>query len=195
MAWLIRNQNDRALFWSDTQGWVDIAYEDLAVLNDAEKATSRLPIEGEWVDPNNLADAPDNSPDPDLTIGASAHSDDHRVEVDFDAAPWFKKAIAEDILSLVYCQWGGDYPADDIAQSMAEHEAQLARMFDYISIANTDRITIGFECHVETDDARAWLNRHRPELLPVVLRMEEDGEDAETAKKAIETILQRLKSD
>jgi hypothetical protein len=193
MTWLIRNTMDRALFWSSTQGWVDIVSKDLAAFDDHGKVASRLSNDGEWVDKDYLAQRPSTRPGFDLKIGAATNSDDHHVEVHFDAAPWFQKASDREILELAQCEWGGDYPADYVAQYMADHHAELKRMFDYISVAGTRRDPVGFECWIDADDARTWLNRHRPHLLPVITRMDEEAEHFEDAQKAVETALTSIK--
>lgn len=192
MTWLIRNQKDRALFWSNSQGWVDVVSDDLAALDDKGKATSNLPIDGEWVDKDKLADNPSPTSNLDLRIAASARSDDRRIEVDFDAVPWFDQAAELEILELSQCQWGGDYPADAVADYMADQNAELQKMFDYISIAGTNRDPVGFECYVDSDDARAWLNQHRPHLVPIIARLDEENEYIEEAQKAIETALKNI---
>lgn len=192
MIWLIRNEKDRALFWSNDQGWVDICFEGLTAFNDQERVTSNLPIDGEWVDKDKLADNPGSTANLDLPIAASAHSDDHRVEVDFDAVPWFDQAAEQEILELAQCQWGGDYPADYVAEYIADQNAELRKMFDYISIASTSRNPIGFECFVDADGARAWLNQHRPHLVPIIARTDEGNEHIEGAQKAIETALKTI---
>ncbi|MDF0490398.1 hypothetical protein PX554_19910 [Sphingomonas sp. H39-1-10] len=192
MTWLVRNQSDRALFWSGAQRWVDIACEDLAVFDDRRKASSTLPMGGEWVDKDHLADSSGSTARLDIKVQASAHSDDYRIDVDFDAAPWFAQASEQDILELAQCEWGGDYPADSVALHMAEQNTELQRMFDYISIAGTERDPVGFECYVDGDDARAWLNQQRPHLLPIIARMDEENERTEDARKAIETALKTI---
>jgi hypothetical protein len=193
MTWLIRNTIDRSLFWSNTQGWADIVHKDLAAFDDHGKATSRLPRDREWIAKDNLAMKPSPRPGFDLKIAASANSDDRWVEVHFDAAPWFHQASDQEILGLAQCEWGGDYPADYVAEYMADHHAELKRMFDYITVAGTPRDPVGFECWIDADDARTWLNRHRPHLLPVITRMDVEAEHFEDAQKAVEAALRAVK--
>ncbi|MBK6616626.1 hypothetical protein [Ottowia sp.] len=42
-------------------------------------------------------------------VSADAHTDDRRLEPEFDAARWLAQASDEDVLLLARCQWGGDY--------------------------------------------------------------------------------------
>lgn len=102
-------------------------------------------------------------------IKAECHSDDRCVEVTFDATPWFEKATNDEIIELAGCGWGGDYPADEVAEHMACHVDSIADMFIYIR--NRNKIeTIGFECHVDEEDAMNWLAIHRPELYALITR-------------------------
>lgn len=108
-------------------------------------------------------------------IRAEAHSDDRVHEVNFDATPYFQQAKSEEIAALAACDWGGDYPADAVAQFCAEHEPKLAQLFSYLeSIANvpSKKDESGFECHVTSEDALAWLKTNRPELHDALTRNE-----------------------
>ena len=93
-------------------------------------------------------------------IKAEAHSDDRASEVQFDATPWFEAATDQEIEKLAAAGWGGDYPADEVAMQMADSVDGLADMFKYIEIAHKIR-DVGFECHVDSDSALAWLKLHR----------------------------------
>jgi len=87
-------------------------------------------------------------------IQADAHSDDHVVEVQFDATPWFEQASEVQIADLIACGYGGDYPADAVAQYMADHHQGVKRLFDYLEVIEH----VGFECHVSQGDAEDWYN-------------------------------------
>jgi hypothetical protein len=100
-------------------------------------------------------------------IPAECHSDDHKVRARFDALPWFAQASDEDIRELAGCNWGGDYPADGVAQFLSGRHRRVARVFRYLSYRPTfaysgDRV--GFECHVSGPAALRWLREHRPAL-------------------------------
>lgn len=86
-------------------------------------------------------------------IRAECHSDDRRVEVDFDATPWFEVATGAEIRALAQCGHSADYPADRVAQHMASVNPAVKRLFDYLDIVGD----CGFECYVNGEDAERWL--------------------------------------
>lgn len=92
-------------------------------------------------------------------IKAEVHSDDYKATADFDATRWFEQASDEEILELAACDWGGDYPADDVARWFEDEDSEVERVFDYVDTAG-----LGFECHVEVADAMDWVKANRPEL-------------------------------
>jgi hypothetical protein len=96
-----------------------------------------------------------------MEIPAECHSDDGVVECSFDAVSWFRGAVAKEILDLAKCGWGGDYPADEIAISMAKQDEDIAFMFNYIEYKKRHESDIGFECHVQETEAMAWLEKNR----------------------------------
>jgi hypothetical protein len=95
-----------------------------------------------------------------MKINAECHSDDFAVEVKFDAEEWFKTADDDMIKDLASCDWGGDYAADRVAMEMAIVDEEINKMFDYVNA----REEIGFECHVDENDAMAWLRENKPAL-------------------------------
>jgi hypothetical protein len=114
-----------------------------------------------------------------MKIKAEAHSDDRVVEVYFDAAPWFIKATELMILSLAACNWGGDYPADGVAIDMADSVSELVTMFKYLELRRRVE-RIGFECHVNQNDALKWLAENQPHMLyrirvQAIARLEGEG--------------------
>jgi hypothetical protein len=100
-----------------------------------------------------------------FAVPAECHSDDHAAEVKFDAAPWLKRASTKEILKLADCGWGGDYGADQVAMDMANKDADIAFMFKYVEARKRSGQDIGFECHVQEDEALAWLNDNRPRVF------------------------------
>jgi len=98
-------------------------------------------------------------------IRARCYSDDRRIEVKFDATPWFAKATNDEITSLSECGFGGDYAADEVAIWMANHDDEIARMFQYIEAVTSHRHREGFECFVDEESATAWVKANRPYLI------------------------------
>ena len=115
-------------------------------------------------------------------IRAEAHSDDHARKALFDATKWFEQASEDDIKELAKCEWGGDYPADRVAEFMEQYDTAqwekattVADVFDYLSAVNNDyREMIGFECEVDNIDALAWLKTHRPQIYESLTQNEEN---------------------
>jgi hypothetical protein len=99
-----------------------------------------------------------------LTVPAECHSDDRAVEVKFDAAPWLKKASTKMLISLKDCNFGGDYGADQVAIDMAGKNAEIAFMFKYIEARKRAGGDIGFEVHVQDNEAFEWLKANRPRV-------------------------------
>ena len=107
-------------------------------------------------------------------IPAEANSDDHNVEVDFDSVHWFAQASAEEIKALGDCGWGGDYPADGVAEWTAgQGHRGLGRLFDYLDTVSGSSKSCGLEVHVQEDEAMAWLKANRPEVYAVLTKDEE----------------------
>lgn len=103
-------------------------------------------------------------------IRAECHSDDRVFEINFDATLWFEQATADQLRTLSACDWGGDYPADEIAQFM-DGQPNIGAMFRYCEASNAadrSRDHVGFECHVDQEDALAWLKEHRPGILTLI---------------------------
>ncbi|MFZ3482186.1 hypothetical protein [Sphingomonas sp. 3-13AW] len=104
-----------------------------------------------------------------MEIKAETYSDDRAVEVNFDALRWFEQASDEEILELARCEWGGDYPADAVAQHFEGAHGEVTEMFEHIAHMQNTRNPIGFECHVNEDDAMAWLLQNKPDLHKKIL--------------------------
>lgn len=97
------------------------------------------------------------------SVQAEAHADDRRLNPKFDAARWFAQASDEDILRLEACGWGGDYPADAVAEHMADHDQGVRQLFEYNEIVQRTgaKDVGGYECRVDPVSAMAWLKVHR----------------------------------
>ncbi len=115
-------------------------------------------------------------------IRAEAHTDDHKFNHHFDATPWFEQAKAADIFLLAKCGWGGDYPADAVAQFMSHHgETPLETMFTLLTATKDEG---GFECHIDTGDAMTYLHDVRPEVYDVIRRELGDAGSPPNSTKA-----------
>ena len=98
-----------------------------------------------------------------FVIPAEVHRDDFQFEASFDALEWFKQASDEEILALAACDWGGDYPADEVAQffdTLAFYNPEVGCVLDN----TTAEEGMGFECHVESAAAMRWLKDNKPNL-------------------------------
>lgn len=104
-------------------------------------------------------------------IKAECHSDDRNIEVIFDATVWFDQAKDEAISALANCGWGGDYPADAVAQYMADYIDKIDFMFKYLETIRNDptkKNCRGYECHILDEKAALqWILDNRPHLLRV----------------------------
>ena len=92
-------------------------------------------------------------------IKAECYSDNRAFEINFDATKWFEQASDSDIVKLASCEWGGDYPADEVAFFMRQHHVDVNFMFNYL-----ERDSVGFECNVDESDAMRWLQENRLDL-------------------------------
>lgn len=102
-------------------------------------------------------------------IRAECHSDDHAKSAEFDATPYFAVITPDEFQKLIDCDFGGDYPADEVAQFFSDKPGYgtVREMFDYLGtgpkMLNGD--TVGFECYVNEQDVAAWAETARPELF------------------------------
>ena len=100
-----------------------------------------------------------------IIVSAEAHSDDHKIQVRFDATTWFEQAGDEEINDLMEIHYGGNLAADRVADFFEKN--QTKRLFDYLSFSPTmaDGDTIGFECNIDQVQAEAWIEKNRPHLM------------------------------
>ena len=98
-------------------------------------------------------------------ITSRCKSDDFNIEIVFDATEYFEKMSDEEIAALSKCNWGGDYPADSVAEYFKE--TTTTKLFDYIELMNSrdTNETVGFENHVDEQEALEWVSINRPGLL------------------------------
>ena len=110
-----------------------------------------------------------------MNVRAECHSDDHAVKVRFDAVHWLKQASLDEIKKLAACGWGGDYGSDKVAEDMARKYDSIYDMFKYIEARNkVSREHIGFECHVNKDEALAWLLKNRKRAHAEAVKAEKE---------------------
>jgi hypothetical protein len=128
-------------------------------------------------------------------INAALKTDNGVHEVTFDATPWFEQADVEALRDLAKCDFGGDYPADDVAWWVGDHDETVREVLDYCQEEDE-----GFEVHIDKEQALAWLKEHREGLAlspktflvtvaetrayRTVYRVEAD--DAEQARRAFD---------
>ncbi len=105
-------------------------------------------------------------------INAECHTDDYAVQIDFDALAWFTQASPEEICKLHRCGWGGDYPADDVAIFFAD--TVTVDLFTYIRISQRGRNPVGFECHVDEDNARKWIEDNRSDVAAMLNAIDDE---------------------
>lgn len=113
-------------------------------------------------------------------VAAEVHSDDHRLKADFDAAPYLSNATPYDIAKLICCDWGGDYPTDNVAQESDNKD--VIRVLDYATIVPD----MGFEVNIDQDQAVMWLWKNRGyELRDAALKQAHrmNGDQAEIAEE------------
>lgn len=101
-----------------------------------------------------------------MTISAACHTDDYRYDIPaFDATPWFIIASDREIRQLIEDGFGGNYTADGIAEDARDYDVQVRAMFAYLENLPDSYELRGFECHVDEEQAFAWLKHNRPHLL------------------------------
>lgn len=105
-------------------------------------------------------------------ILAEAHTDDHTHNVTFNAIPYFEKASEQDIYDLADCGWGGDYPADYVAEYLDGRDPDVTEFF----LNKHAGPKQGFECHIDQTTALAWLKINHPDLRKALLARGEMGE-------------------
>jgi hypothetical protein len=104
----------------------------------------------------------------DIMIKAKAWSDCRQLEVSFDATKWAEQATDTALVDLAKCDCRCDYPADDVVIFMADHDSQAAKLFEFLQIVTVQPFSMdtnGFECEVDPDDFKAWLESHKPHLV------------------------------
>lgn len=102
-------------------------------------------------------------------IQAEVHSDDCVMSTNFDATPWFENASPASIKSLAECDFGGDYPADAVAQDSIDTDDSVKDVLEYVEKAYAATGNIGFECYVDEEQAMAWLKENRTDVYECIM--------------------------
>ena len=107
-------------------------------------------------------------PERKVVVSAEVHSDDLTHEVTFDAAPYLAQASDKEIKELSACGWGGDLPADEVAEFFQGKNREIDALFEHLHSVRdlrSHKDMCGFECHVDKESAIAWIQANRPHLL------------------------------
>lgn len=108
-----------------------------------------------------------------MKICADCITDDGEKWVLFDAMGWFKRATVDEIVKLMSCGFGGDYPADEVALG----SKGIEDLFEYVQ-----KTQVGFECYVNREDALEWIKNNRKDVLMILpLYIHEANRDMENA--------------
>lgn len=94
-------------------------------------------------------------------IHAEVHSDDHVWTASFDATPFFEQVSLQDLQDLAHCDWGGDYPADAVAEFMDEKDPGVTEVFKY----KDKKEAQGFECNIREHSAFVWVKANRSDWV------------------------------
>ncbi|MCY2926300.1 MAG: hypothetical protein NT031_12830 [Planctomycetota bacterium] len=122
---------------------------------------------------------------------AKAWSDDHKIEVEFDATRWFTRATDRQILQLAQCDWGMDYPADEVVQEAADWDRNARKLFAYLELINEKETTVGSDCQVIQEQAMAWVLHNRPWLVGFIELMNRRGCDPDECMKTLDAYVRR----
>ena len=124
-------------------------------LEDAEgDPRCRQDDEGDWY--QHIAFPPDYVQQKPYVIPAETHDDHRAFEIQVDALSGFEQASDDQIRALAACGWGGNYPADAVAEYFDGRLPDVTVMFKYMKE--------GFECYVADEKAMEWLHVNRPQL-------------------------------
>ena len=109
-------------------------------------------------------------------IRAHVQSDDGRMDVEFNARPWFEAASDEDIKRLIAVGFGEGFAADVVYKDHPLPTEDMNKLTNYLEVAG-----VGFEVQVNKEDALNWLKKHRPGILEEIESVEVPGAKVEVA--------------
>jgi hypothetical protein len=95
-------------------------------------------------------------------IKAFCHSDDNRIQVEFDAEPFLNQATNDQIRAIDNGNGAGE-GADAVAEFYRETNPDIKRMFEYCDVADE-----GFEVQIlDLVAFGLWMLTNKPHLRPV----------------------------
>ena len=97
-------------------------------------------------------------------VVARVWSDDNVFDIKFDAVPWLREASDKDIVDLYQINFSRDYPADKVAQFMADRDERIAGLFKYLDALSGGK-GMGFDVEVNADQMLLWLKLNKPRLF------------------------------
>jgi len=129
-------------------------------------------------------------------IHAEVHSDDRVFEVAFDAESWFRQATFKEIQALVGCEFGNDYPADEVAIYSKDRNKDVKALFDYLDSIKglpSKKDVQGFEVTIDEEDALNWLRENKQGVfrklaLPRVAKQLSKAELAELVQRIVDLL-------
>ena len=96
-------------------------------------------------------------------VKGKAHSDDHRVNIEFDATPWFRHAALASIAELAEEDFQSCAVADDVMGNAdvrsGEHERDIKDLLLYCTIGD-----MGYEVEIDAEAAKEYLQLERPAI-------------------------------
>lgn len=110
-----------------------------------------------------------------LRVIANAWTDDHAISVEMDATEYFHQLHMQGHLmvaieSLSKINFRGDYPSDEVALYFSDKKDgfgnyDIKQMFEYITAyREKTKKDMGFECAVDQNSLKAWIQQEAPEL-------------------------------
>lgn len=118
------------------------------------------------IDPPFTDAAPSPGPNDGPRVMAELVRDGQADGIFFDATAWFETATTVELRDLINCNFGGDYPADAVANHFRDLDDEVTEVLDLC-----DDMGSGFEVHVEPIGAIAWIAAHRPDdMLTLAIR-------------------------
>lgn len=101
---------------------------------------------------------------PGSPVPAKFHTDDHVVEVTFDARPYLVQASYSEILAIIETEFGGDYATDTVAEWEGGAGGNQEVAYGFEHLGQQSRV-LGFECYLNGVATLQWLAKFRPQDL------------------------------